>query len=333
MEKIDFVILWVDGSDPAWLAEKNRYLTEKFGNQFVSGASRYQDWEQLPYWFRGVEKFAPWVDRIFFVTWGHVPAWLDLSNPKLRIVTHREFIPQEYLPTFNSNTILLNLHRIPGLSEHFVVFNDDMFLMNPVKPEDFFSNDLPVDECVHNALVSPGGGDMFPHFLLNNMDVINRNFSKRQSMRRNLWKHFNFKYHAGNLRTLALLPWWGFTGFHNHHVSCAYLKSTYEEVWQKEYPVLDATCRNRFRGYNDVTEWTMRYWQLAKGTFMPRDTRFSCYYGITDDNRSLSSVFASSKARVCCVNDEVPTSDFEATKQQLLAIFDAFLPDKCSFEK
>lgn len=333
MEKIDFVILWVDGSDPAWLEQKNHYHSEKYGNAFVSGASRYQDWEQLPYWFRGIEKYAPWVNRIFFVTWGHVPSWLNLNHPKLTVVKHSEFIPHEYLPTFNSNTILLNLHRIPGLSEQFVVFNDDMFLMNPVVPKDFFQNGLPLDECVHNALVSPGGGDMFPHFLMNNMDVINRHFSKRQAMRKNLSKHFNLRYGAGNIRTLALLPWWGFTGFYNHHVSCAYRKQTFEEVWEKEFPVLDVTCRCRFRDYNNVTEWLMRYWQLAKGEFVPRPTRFGVYYGITDDNRSLADVFGKSKAKVCCVNDEVPTRDFEATKKQLLEIFENFLPTPCSFEK
>ena len=28
-EKIDFVIMWVDGSDPKWLEEKNKYLDKK----------------------------------------------------------------------------------------------------------------------------------------------------------------------------------------------------------------------------------------------------------------------------------------------------------------
>lgn len=331
MEKIDFVVLWVDGSDPAWLAEKNHYLEEKYGDSFVSGASRYQDWEQMNYWFRGVERFAPWVNRVFFVTWGHVPAWLNLSHPKLTVVKHRDFIPAQFLPTFNSNTILLNLHRIPGLSEQFVVLNDDMFLTAPVKPTDFFRNGLPVDECVHNAIVSPGGGDMFPHFLLNNMDVLNRNFSKRSCMKKNLFKHFHPCYRMGNLRTLALLPWWGFTGFYNHHVSCAYLKRTFAEVWEKEGKILTETSGHRFRDMHDVTEWLMRYWQLAKGEFVPRDVRFGRYYGITDDNSPLPAVLRSG-AKVVCVNDEVPTADFEATKAEILRIFGDFLPEKSSFE-
>ena len=124
-EKIDFVILWVDGNDKKWLEQKNSYTnkTEEIKK------SRFRDWDLLKYWFRGVEKYAPWVNKIFFVTWGHIPSWLDTKNPKLEIVKHSDFIPPKYLPTFNSNVIELNLHRILNLSEKFVLFNDDVFII------------------------------------------------------------------------------------------------------------------------------------------------------------------------------------------------------------
>ena len=138
MDKIDFVMIWVDGADPAWRAEKNKYDSsdERGDNTEI----RYRSWDNLQYWFRGIEKFAPWVNRIHFVTWGHLPAWINKNNPKLNIVNHKDYIPEKYLPTFNANTIELNLHRIKGLSEQFVYFNDDMFVTAPVKPEDFFRN-------------------------------------------------------------------------------------------------------------------------------------------------------------------------------------------------
>ena len=72
MEKIDFVLTWVDGSDPDWLAQRREYQP---GRGTDAGESRYRDWDNLQYWFRGVEKFAPWVNKIYFVTWGHVPKW------------------------------------------------------------------------------------------------------------------------------------------------------------------------------------------------------------------------------------------------------------------
>ena len=139
--KIDFVILWVDGNDPDWQAEKNVYA--QIDPEESSLVNRYRDWGLLPYWFRAVDKFAPWVHKIHFVTWGHVPPFLNIRNPKLHIVNHRDFIPSRYLPTFNSHAIEMNIHRIPELSEHFVYFNDDMFLLRPVKPEDFFRKGLP----------------------------------------------------------------------------------------------------------------------------------------------------------------------------------------------
>ena len=85
---------------------------------------RYRDWEILKYLFRSIENFAPWVNNVYFVTCGHLPAWLNTECPKLQIVSHKDFIPEKYLPTFNSHSIEWNFHRIKNLSEHFVYFND-----------------------------------------------------------------------------------------------------------------------------------------------------------------------------------------------------------------
>ena len=149
MEKIDFVIPWVDGSDPAWREEFQRYSPTK---GMDAGENRYRDWNNLRYWFRGVEKFAPWVNTVWFVTWGHVPQWLDRNAPKLRIVRHEDYIPVKISADFNCNPIELNFHRIPGLAEKFVYFNDDMFLLRPVEPEIFFKNGLPRDCCIETAI-------------------------------------------------------------------------------------------------------------------------------------------------------------------------------------
>ena len=107
---IDFVIIWVDGSDPEWRAVKNQYVPKAIGED--DQEVRYRDWDNLQYWFRGVEKYTPWVNKIHFVTWGHLPKWLNVNHPKLHIVNHKDYIPEEYLPTFNSHTIEMNLHRI-----------------------------------------------------------------------------------------------------------------------------------------------------------------------------------------------------------------------------
>lgn len=133
-DTIDFVLIWVDGNDPKWQTIFMKYKE----NDGDKRPLRFRDMGTLRYWFRGVEKFAPWVNKVYFVTCGQRPNWLNTANPKLVCVRHDEFIPEKYLPTFSSHTIEFNLHRIPGLSEQFVYFNDDMFLIRETYRKDFF---------------------------------------------------------------------------------------------------------------------------------------------------------------------------------------------------
>ena len=92
---IDFVLLWVDDSDPQWRALRKQYAPK---DHFLidDREARYRDFETLRYWFRAVEKFAPWVNKIYFITCGHVPAWLNLDAQKLVHVKHSDYIPEEY---------------------------------------------------------------------------------------------------------------------------------------------------------------------------------------------------------------------------------------------
>ena len=78
--KIDFVLTWVDCNDPEWQREKAKFQGKTLSDDDIM---RYRDWDNLRYWFRGVEKFAPWVNSVFFVTCGHYPSWLNLNHPKL----------------------------------------------------------------------------------------------------------------------------------------------------------------------------------------------------------------------------------------------------------
>ena len=170
--KIDFVITWVDGNDPKWLKERSLYQSNAGDNRNV----RFRDWDLLRYWFRGVERFAPWVDNIFFVTYGHLPSWLNTNHPKLKVINHEDFIPSSYLPTFNSHTIELNLYRIKGLSDQFVYFNDDMYLIDKVKPDDFFYNQLPCDAGVLGCICPQN--DFVSNVIFNNVLIINKYFIK-----------------------------------------------------------------------------------------------------------------------------------------------------------
>ncbi len=139
---IDVVYTWVDGDDESWLAEKARAAGVADPALFTERAhdeSRYADHDELRFSLRALEQFAPWVRHVWIVTAGQHPPWLRADHPWISVVSHAELWPDaEGLPTFNSHAIETCLHRIPGLSEHFVYLNDDMMIARPVRPEIFF---------------------------------------------------------------------------------------------------------------------------------------------------------------------------------------------------
>ncbi len=329
--KIDFVILWVDGNDPKWLLEYNKFSLDKDKKKKVL----YRDWDNLQYIFRAFEKFTPWVRKIHFVTWGHVPQWLNIDYQKLNIVNHQDYIDEECLPVFNANPLEINLHCIPGLSEQFVFFNDDFFLTSPVSQNRFFHNGLPCDMLVSNTLSSSSG---VGHFVLNNLEIINRHFTKKKAIFSSPRKWFNYKYGTNVIRNLALLPWPRFTGFVDPHQPQPFLKSTFEEIWQKEGEVLKQTSASKFRNCNDVNQYLFRYWQLAQGKFTPISMKDAGYEEITVENITSGKIDAlinSKKFAMICLNDSVEMDDIEAfeyAKESILKSFEKILPEKSSFE-
>lgn len=329
MDKIDFVILWVDGDDSNWQDERSEYNPVKV--DYASNVNRFRDWDNLHYWFRGVEKYAPWVNNIYFITWGHLPKWLNTKHPKLKIVKHTDYI-EGYLPTFNSNVIELNLHKIQELSEHFVLFNDDTFLLNSVKPTDFFINKLPRDEMYFNAILPKGDHSRISYTNLNNTNIINKYFIKKEVMKKHWKKVINFKYGTKLIRTLLLMPWNCFVGFGNPHIPQPHLKSTFSLLWEKEYEKLDDTCKNKFRGLNDCSHWLMRYWNLCSGNFVPRKSNFAKYFNLSNDNSEVCSFIKRQKSKMICINDMSPEINFEKAKAEIKISFDTILDKKSSYE-
>lgn len=140
---IDIVYLWVDGSDPNWLSIKNQYLQPDHQYSTIDeeacSDNRFFDHEELKYSLRSLVKFAPFFNHIYIVKMNQRPKWL-INHPQITIIDHQEiFKNSEDLPSFNSQSIESNIHRIPGLSEHFIYFNDDVLLGHKVAPSDFFT--------------------------------------------------------------------------------------------------------------------------------------------------------------------------------------------------
>lgn len=328
-EKIDIVLLWVDGNDPIWQKDFAYYAQlNSLGDKRISC---FRDWDTLKYWFRGIEKFAPWIHKIHFVTYGHYPNWLNLDCPKLHFVKHTEFIPEKYLPTFNANAIELNIHRIKGLSEKFIYFNDDFFLIKKVNPERFFKHGKVSDMLVFNAISGGGIG----HIILNDIETINKYFIKKRFLQAYWKKWLNPIYGKNLFRSIFLLPWPHFTGFIDPHFPSGFYKSTFERVWNLEYDKLDKTCQCRFRNETNVNQYLMRYWQLLEGNFEPINVfKDSTYIGMNDRNiiPFIQKIFKSSHTSILVLNDDC-IADFEYIKHELLFMFNSILPNKCQFEK
>lgn len=328
--EIDFVIPWVDGSDPEWLKERSLYDT-KTGDV---REARYRDWGLMPYWFRAIEKYAPWVRKIHFITWGHVPEWLDVNNPKIHIVNHKDYIPAEYLPTFQANTIELNMHRIEGLAEHFVYFNDDIFLTKEITPDFFFKKGLPCD-CFSlqsivfnpNSIGWMNGSDI---------SIINKHFHMRSTIKKHWRKVLSprngVKKVIKTLMHAVCHPW--FPGLYYNHGTNAYLKSTLQTLWELEPEVLDETCRCRFREKTNVNQFIFKFWQLASGQFYPSSLREEyCYHLRERWTPRVCRAIKNKRFSIICINDIGVIEDITWAAEQIKGAFEEVLPDRCSFEK
>jgi len=325
---IDFVITWVDDMDPIWKSKKEAY----FNNKLNTGntVARYRDWDLLKYWFRGVEKNAPWVRNIFFVTDDQKPKWLNLDHPKLIWMKHTDFIPNEYLPTFNANAIEWNLYRIYGLSEQFVYFNDDMFLINQVSPTDFFVEGKPCDLPKIGMLYAQG---FFEHMLFNNMELLSRNFSFIDSLNQNMNKWIKKQKLFDILKILACGNNHQIPYIKSYHLHVPYLKNTFEQIWEKEFDILNDTCNHKFRTKQDVTTWCARDWQILSGDFYPSRAIGRMFHTSSIKNNSeLVNYLKGRKGKVICLNDSESESNFESHKSILASEFSLLFPEKSSFE-
>ncbi|MGW2331115.1 stealth family protein [Streptomyces sp. NPDC001700] len=140
---IDVVYTWVDGADPELAARREAHRGEGSEAPRIhpreTGVSRYTSHDELKYSLRSLEMYAPFIRNIHIVTDGQTPAWLNTDASGIQIVDHKDiFAEPDVLPVFNSHAIETQLHHIPGLSEHYLYLNDDVFLGRPVGAGHFF---------------------------------------------------------------------------------------------------------------------------------------------------------------------------------------------------
>lgn len=309
--EIDLVYLWVDGSDTEWVARKNRFLGKDVSlNSEATTKARNANNDELKYSLRSAEKYAPWIHRIFIVTDGQKPNWLDLQNKKIKIIDIRELIPYQALPCYNSVIIEHFLYKIPELSEHFLYANDDMFFNAEVTPDFFFTRDgVPVVR-LQRAFAGKWMNRLKKTFKIHT-NIYRKTIDRAASL---VEEKFG-KYFSG-------LP---------HHNIDSYLKSDYqtvcEDIFRQE---ICATITHHIRSVDDIQRIIYLYYALAinhaKLRYVAR--KESCrirvhkpdYMYFIDKYRPI----------LFCLNDSHHATDEDRTRVR--PFLKSLFPEKSSFE-
>lgn len=239
---IDAVITWVDGGDSRHAEKLGNYLQSIGGTRPQSAsATRFHNAGEIDYCVTSILKFAPWVRTIFIVTDNQIPDIVGKLigtefEGRVKVVDHKDIFAgyEEFLPTFNSSSILSMLWRIPGLAERFIFFNDDFFLIQPLKPEDFFRD---------GKVVLRGRWRLLPERMLHNI-LFGRwikPFKKKKS----------FSFWAGQQITARKI---GFTKkyFRLPHVPHAWRISTQQKYFSQHPDVLKENIKYRLRAYDQL---------------------------------------------------------------------------------
>jgi len=333
---IDYVILWVDGDDSNWIESYNFHKKNIFSNPSPIEKYRYRDMDILKYVFRSFEKFSPWVDNIYFVTCGQKPNWLNEFSSKIKLVNHEDFIPKEFLPTFNSTTIEMFIHLIPGLSDKFVFFNDDMLINSEVKPDFFFKNDKPCDTfSLHPNIENNIASYPYGSILHTAITLCNSVYSPKVFLKNNFFKLFNLKYGlSSNFKNALCIPWWGFSGFVNYHGPQAYTKSTFQKVWHYHSDVLLKSAGSKFRQGDSISQYLFRFSQLLEGDFYPvSQVERSSFYNLSETNlQSALDDISQSRTKMICLNDSERMSNFDHIVDRLSQTLCSKFPHKSKFE-
>lgn len=337
MENIDFVISWVDANDPKWQRKRAAALGQPRSDDSDEniGDERFRDYGTLKFVLRSIQKYAPWVHHIFLVTDDQRPSWLREAltdqtdfGAKLSIVDHTGIIDPQYLPCFNSNTIEFNMMNIPGLSERFVIFNDDTLINKPVTPEDFFDGDKPRDFRIYQSLRPYSDYD---HILFNNSQLINHWLKGKYLSKSGLLSRAYGHQLIKNLYHLYFEPSHQVSNYVLAHNAQAFTKSAFKAVIERWQEAITATYSHQFRSNLDVSTLLVRNYELERGHFTVRSPQFGVFFTL-DQYSAFAKELEEKQHALCCINDTV-VSDYDHAATAVQAALVKAFPQKSAFER
>ena len=292
---MDAVITYVDGNDPVW---KQDY--EKTTNVPVM-EKRFRDWGTLKYLLRGIEAKMPFIRNVYLVVShpSQVPEWAD--REQLKIVLHKDIIPAEFLPTFNCNPIEMHLHRIPGMDEEYIYFNDDMFPVGDCRPTDFFRDGRPVIGYYRHLFAS----GMYKK-ICRNSDRLAR-------------------------KALGMKSSCFFT--RPQHICSPMLKSQCEELYAKVEDEIRKTSATRTRTEENLNQYLFLDYMNYKGLVIREKISNKHFSVAVASPDSLRDFLHSPTRNLVCINDvRLSEERYEQLRGAILDAFESTFPAKSRFE-
>lgn len=291
---VDIVIPFVDADDELWRADH-----DATGRRFEP--ERYRTWGTLRYLLRSYAENMPWADVLLVVAReSQVPEWYDG-----RVVFHRDFVPDSYLPTFNVNTIEAYLWNIEGLSDRVIYANDDMFALNKLTEDDFFDGRLP-----RVAFHESDGYDqnMFRYFTRGTLDYV------ADYLEVELYESDKLLKMTHDLQPICR---WQFDMF-------------------RELCTVDLDYRiTQFRDYVNITQWAYGFIAYFIGRYSD-ELRTHKFVKLTAGGiREACAEITNGGIQLLCVADNERISDAEYNERasMLVAALSERFPDKCRYER
>ena len=314
--KIDLVYLWVDGNDKEWLLERNYWARQlNLKEEIALNACRYIDNQELKYSLRSAQMYAPWINKIFIITNGQIPKWLDPNHPKIKIINHAEIMPKYSLPSFNSEAIETCIANIPDLSEYFLCANDDKFFASPLTSDYFFDRN-------NNPIVNMRNQN-WTH------DEINKSLYKQSYIYTvNVFSEkISCRHHYKNLEPF--------------HCIEAYRKSYYLECKTIFASEFNSTVNKKFRSPQSIQHPIVDIFMVEqkqctlkmnpKVTEQIFEEQVENLYLPIKSYKEMKKMIASKKPKLLCLND----GDYilENDRKNLKFLLEELYPEKQAWEK
>jgi len=265
---------------------------------------------ELKYSLRSIDRFAPWVNKIYILMNTYKqPSWIKPTD-KIIFLEHKDTFPsKEYLPNTNSNAIETTICNIPNLSEHYIYFNDDVFLGKPIKYTHFFT---------------PDGKAKIHNYALNTTQTIENNYSSQLNI------HF-----PPNTDKMHI------------HVAIPYIKSLCLEFNNKyaDYIHWIRSTKSRFKKgfdvcntYNLNTPCQQIHYPMSKYMYLKHKAipvnlmKNIIYINVLNYIDEFPKIFIK-KPNIFCINDtEKKPEKRKIFNEYTLNFYRTYFPTKASFE-